>query len=366
MEKLNRKSAALAMFREKYRIYLSDTHTHTDTLSEEAYRKAFEEAQDFVYKTHYLMTKANLPSMAAGGDVGAQVLKTAYTFRRFTHNYLLSLYHSLKGDDGRLALDVMARSLAYVVLLAGIPAIPFLDDLLDEWEKFFGTPVRSNMRKTLREAGRPVLEKMGMAGIPALIGIDISGSLKAGIPLAGSGTPQDTIYGVYGGLTRKPLNSMNAIEREDYLRALEFASPAFIEAVLKALRMTEKEVTTPRGKVITDERGKPIRLGAGEGIAQAAGFRPERLARISGEHWTMENVQAHSKEKRDDLYSHYRLARTPEVKQGIIWDMRRFNLEARKYRGVIPPITGTSMGQATQQNPEKPFVGFGIMMETSP
>ena len=71
MEKLNRKSAALAMFREKYRSYIS--HTDTDTLSEEAYRKALEEAQDFVYKTHYLMTKANLPSITAGGDIGAQI-----------------------------------------------------------------------------------------------------------------------------------------------------------------------------------------------------------------------------------------------------------------------------------------------------
>ena len=74
------------MFREKYKYYLSATHTDTDTFSGEAYRQAFEDAQDFVYKTHYLMTKANLPSVAGGGDVGAQALKTAYTFRRFIHN----------------------------------------------------------------------------------------------------------------------------------------------------------------------------------------------------------------------------------------------------------------------------------------
>jgi hypothetical protein len=312
------------------------------------------------------MTKANLPSVAAGGDVGSQFLKTAYTFRRFTHNYLLRLHHSFKGEDGKLALDVMTRSLAYVALLAGLPAIPFLDDLLDEWEKFFETPVRSNMRKTLRETGGPVLEKMGMAGIPALMGIDISGSLKIGVPLMGSGTPQDTIYGVYGGLTRKTLNSMNATEREDYLRAIEFASPAFVEAVLKAYRMSETGVTTPRDKIITDEQGKPIRLGAREGVAQAAGFRPERLARISGGHWTMENVRRHFKEKRDNLYSRYRLARTPEARRGVIRDMQKFNMDARKYWGVIPPITATSMGHATQQKQEKPFMGFRRMMEASP
>jgi hypothetical protein len=47
-----------------------------------------------------------------------------------------------------------------------------------------------------------------MAGIPALIGIDISGSLKIGVPLAGAGTAQDTINGVYGGLARKSLNAL--------------------------------------------------------------------------------------------------------------------------------------------------------------
>ncbi|MBP1715613.1 MAG: hypothetical protein H6Q42_3816, partial [Deltaproteobacteria bacterium] len=28
--------------------------------------------------------------------------------------------------------------------------------------------------------------------------------------------------------------------------------------------------------------------------------------------------------------------------------MQRFNMEVRKYRGVISPITATSIGQATQ------------------
>jgi hypothetical protein len=44
----------------------------------------------------------------------------------------------------------------------------------------------------------------------------------------------------------------------------------------------------------------------------------------------MENVQAHFREKRDDLYSRWRLARTPEEKQSLIQDMHGFNLEARR------------------------------------
>jgi hypothetical protein len=121
---------------------------------------------------------------------------------------------------------------------------------------------------------------------------------------------------------------MSAVEREDYLRFLEFASPAFIDAVLKAYRMSETGVTTPKGRIITDEQGKPIRLEAGEGVAQAIGFRPERPARISEEHWTMENVQAHFREKRDDLYSRYRSG-----KRGTIYIPATAWLKLRRKRG---------------------------------
>ncbi len=263
------------------------------------------------------MTKANLPSVAAGGNIGAQAARTAYTFRRFTHNYLLSLQHSFRGPDGKAAPDVIGRSLAYIALLGGIPALPFLDDLLDWWERLFGTPVRSSMRKTMRDLGGPVLEKMGMAGIPALAGIDISGSLKTRVPFAGL-TASDTIYGVYGGMFEKWINAKDAWARDDALRAIEFASPSFLEAVLKAYRTEEKGVTTPKGKVLTDEKGKPIRLSIPEAGAQAVGFRPERLAAISGEHRTLSNIRAHFADRRDDLYSRYRLARTPEERQKVI------------------------------------------------
>jgi ribosomal protein S15P/S13E len=80
----------------------------------------------------------------------------------------------------------------------------------------------------------------------------------------------------------------------------------------------------------------------------------------------MENVQKHFKEKRDDLYSRYRLAKTSEDKQKVLRDMQRFNLDARKYRGVISPITATSLRQAALQKPEKAFLSFGKAMEASP
>jgi hypothetical protein len=60
---------------------------------------------------------------------------------------------------------------------------------------------------------------------------------------------------------------MNAAERADYLRALEFASPSFLEFILKTYRMAHRGATTPTGKFLTDEQGEPKRL---------SGFSEER------------------------------------------------------------------------------------------
>ena len=105
------------------------------------------------------------------------------------------------------------------------------------------------------------------------------------------------------------------MERDNPLRAIEFASPAFLEAALKACRMSEQGATTPRGKIMTDEHGKPIKLETGEDVTQAIGFRPQRISQISGEHRTMQNLKAYFNDKRDDLYARYRLAKTDENKK---------------------------------------------------
>ncbi len=80
----------------------------------------------------------------------------------------------------------------------------------------------------------------------------------------------------------------------------------------------------------------------------------------------MQNMKAYFNDKRDDLYARYRLAKTDEDLRSVISDMQRFNMDARKYRGVIPPITATSLRQSVKQRPEKQFMTFGRMMEAGP
>lgn len=305
----------------------------------------------------------SFPPLPAGG--GAESPKDSFSSRiKERAAPKCSLYHSAQGPDGKLALDVILRSMAYVMVLGGIPSLPFLDDLMDMLEKFFGRPFRSEARAQLRQNGGPALERLGFAGIPALIGVDVPGSLKTGIPFIGE-RPAETVYGVYGGLARKALNSYESAEREQYLRALEFASPVFLESMFKAYRTFDEGARTPHGKVLFDDRGKPIRATAGEAIAQTAGFRPARMAALSGEYRSRQNLEEHYRELRSDIYDRFALAKNEEDRRRVIKDAQKFNLQPAKYRGVIRPITGESLRQSLLRRvrPEKQGVLFGRLME---
>jgi hypothetical protein len=79
----------------------------------------------------------------------------------------------------------------------------------------------------------------------------------------------------------------------------------------------------------------------------------------------MENMQAHFKETKDDLYSRSRVSRRGEERKAVIRGMQKFKTDAKRCRGATPLIMAASRGQETQQRPGEPFVGIGRMMETS-
>ena len=53
----------------------------------------------------------------------------------------------------------------------------------------------------------------------------------------------------------------------------------------------------------------------------------------------MENVRRNFKGRQDPVYRLYRLAKTRQGRGSVIRDMQRFNMDSRKYRGVIHPVS---------------------------
>jgi len=359
MEIFNRRSAALAMgrlLREKG-VNFEDSINKID---------------NYINNTHYEMTRANLPLWAMGGGLASKIANVAYTFRRFNQNYILAMLDSMKGPDGRYHManvGVFMRSLAWLTVFGGMTAAPFLDDLMDEAEKLFGKPYRQDVKNWMKEVGGTPLEKMGVAGLPAMlgqipgmVGADISGSLKLGLPSLGEPgkAAQETALGVWGGILHKGQQTAKAVSREDYLRAAEFASPIFIENILKALRMTTMGATTPAGKPIVGlHTGKKIQETTGEGIVQGLGFKPERIGEESAAHRTYQNVEKHFSDEHQNLLERFRLAQTQEDRQKVLIEIQKYNLDASKYRGAVPLINAESLRRSVISKPEKHYQIWG-------
>jgi len=200
--------------------------------------------------------------------------------------------------------------------------------------------------------GGEYLARFGMEGLPAILGADLTGSLKIGIPTVSF----SDVYGVYGGMYDKGKKAIDSFQRADIYRGIETLLPVFMEAPMKGYRMATKGATTPTGKIMFDE-GKPIKLTPAETVAQALAFRPERISVIGKEKRSLANLKQHYSGIRDDFYSKLRIA-TPQDRNGILKQIRDYNLEVQRYKGIIPPITQEMIRKALRQKPEKKFIRF--------
>jgi N12 class adenine-specific DNA methylase len=351
-EIFNRKAAYLARFR-------------AGIAKGETFETATGAARDFVFDVHFLFGKQNQPLAATSGSTFSNAIKTSLTFRTFSLNYL----NALKYYTGEANLLLIGRSLAYMALLGGASALPFLDDWLDMIERMLGISIRSKVQKELQNAGGDLLAHAGIYGLPALIGsipytpfsgVDLSGSLKIHFP-----DPTDpgrlfeeSVFGVYGGIAAKGVDAVKALTDGEGLRAFEFASPVFLEKPLKARRLYKEGAVTKTGKTIFGIDGRPLTATGKEIFTQALGFRPSRLASESGTFRQFTNIESFFRNRRTALFRRLRLADTNSERKSVLIAIREYNKEARKQKGAVPLITSNTLRRTQKEQPSKRFRQF--------
>lgn len=351
-EIFNRKSAFLFAFR----VYEQQGKPR---------RESMELARDFVNDTQYMFGKANLPEWARSGSGVGKVLRTSYTFRSYSHNYLNAMAHFLSkdpesGNDAREFM-VLARSLAYLALLGGAGAgLPFLDDLLDILERLTGIQWRAQARHYLANTFGPVAEKFWMAGLPGMFGSDISGSLKIGLP--GISSPEETLYGVYGGMINKGSQAIQMATSQQYLRAGETLLPSFASNPLRAAREATQGARTTRGSVKFDEAGKPLKLTRLEAAGRAVGFRPVRDTLSTQERREFDNLQTYYSTQREKIRGAYRGSEVSERAE-IRREAQKYNVSVAKFRGAIPRIDVGDLNKLLHTKPSKGFMKYERMMD---
>ena len=349
VETLNRESAMLAFYR-----------MHKDRMGE---YNAYFAAREGMYDVHFPYGKYNYPEMVRAAGLLGQTGHLLSTFRSYSIMYVSTILNAFKGADGRISwkqADVFFGSMAILVALGGMMA-PWVDDILDAYERMSGSPVRSNIRKRLNMMGGDTLQAAGMHGIMSVLGIDITGSLKLGVPFLGAGGIEETITGAYSGLEQKGAKGFEAVKLGDYYRALEEFAPAFISNAMKASREYQEGGTTIEGKKVTDASGKQYKPTLPQAVSQALGFRIGERAEISEQMRTYQNTKLAMTNQRNALYAMFRKADTPARRAAVIKEVREYNSDAVKFGGGIPLITMASLRKAIIEKLDKRRLMFDYL-----
>jgi len=238
--------------------------------------------------------------------------------------------------------------MAAMVVLGGLTAVPFLDDILDEWERLTGDPVRSKMRTSIKKVGGDILSDVGMEGLAAIIGIDMSGSVRMNIPIPGLGSydPSTTVFGVWAGLIDKGKRAIDYVANGEIARAIEAGAPVGVEMMMKAERLTREGLRTGAGRAILGEKGERITPTGTETALQLAAFRPQRFAEIQKERRTAANIKEHYAKERDNIRKRIRAATTETDWAKLRKEIQSYHMSIMKYKGLIPKIDKASIRQA--------------------
>lgn len=353
-EKNNRMTSGGAMFAMAYANYRKTMP------ADKAYNKASDAATTFINDVHYPIGKHNLPILAQSGTALGVALKTAYTFRPFTHNFLLNQFNMLRSARHLFSKDEVARArassdlktvihtMAVMALFGGFLGLPFLKDLFEFSEKHFGTSPKQWLRKTLRAAGGEHLETLGMYGVPGMLGANLSGSLSIGIPFFGDQSNLDSVFGVYAGLGKKGVMASQAFGRGDYYRVMANLSPEFIRGPMVALTESDfgrttfgfrGHATTTKGLPSYSTTGEPLKYEGAEVGLKLLGFQPTRISKEREIEQTVKKQVMWANEQKQNISESYRIDRiqkNPEAMKTMLSAVRKLNLKIKDEKIPVP------------------------------
>lgn len=251
----------------------------------EPFEKALKLAEDFVDETQFIYGKVNRPKIARG-PVGA----TAMIFRLWTGNYLAILRRSLEEQDFKVAKRLLGTMLG----LAGLAGMPFVKDFFNAAQNA-GYDLRTDIRKTVQshiggQFGQILADALDY-GIPALSGLNISGSVSTGEQFPGlEDSPAMALTkgltGVAGDLPIRIGKAFNTARTGNLGRAAEYLLPTAIQSLSKAYRYATEGLRSPSGvQLIEPEEFSPLEIGAaGLGIQPtqvSKKYDAERASRLA-------------------------------------------------------------------------------------
>jgi hypothetical protein len=347
----NREPALLAAFR----VFYSEKGMTKE--------QAFEKAEEFVNNTHYVIGKENIPEFLRKlGPIG----RTAYTFQSYTHNYINWLFNRLKqGEYG-----AVGRSMTALVLLGGISALPFGDDLEKWFRRKFGFSPMMALKKWIRKTADQytdsgeAIEDFVVYGIPSYVNVNFSRALGVSVPFLGGEeqTLAERFSGVWGGMAKKAEITADALSKGQYKRALENSpvTPEAIANIMRAARQYKDGATSLAGKPILDAEGRQIAYTGKEAVSKGLGFNPLRPSKTYEASSAAYDLKEYWGNRRNDVITSFRIAKTDKDRRAAAMAVRKFNDELSKSQAkhLLSPIDGMTLYNSRTVRPDKQRTRF--------
>ena len=271
IETINRVATAVAAYR-------MEVKTSNPT-------RAINYADKIIYMTHGDYSGFNAPRITRQG-----LGRLATQFRKFQLiqiSLMARLYNdAFKHEDPDTRLigkKALAFTVGHTAIMGGLMGLPGFAAVAALYGMMFGDEDEpDNPELALRRAiGDDSLADLLVKGVPAALGVDVSGKLGMGqmlsilpytdvkftrkeLPQAGYAL----LTGPFGGLTLKGADAINYMGSGDYQKGLEQLLPSGLGNVLKAERLATEGITTRAGDVVM----KPEDISAVDAFMVALGL----------------------------------------------------------------------------------------------
>ncbi len=246
-----------------------------------------------------------------------------------------------------------ARSLATLMALAGVPALPFFTLLMKAWGFFTGDDPEQMMRKMATSSeGNEWLANLASDGLPGLIGTSLRGSLQVGAYQDW----EDVVFGVAGSTAKDVLWKLpTSAAAGDWDTFAKTVLPTALSNVYKAYQGKTTGVITQRGTPLREKTiGEQIKYSLPEATAKALSFnltkelnahRLKQATQMEDYHWAR---------KRQAVYTNFaKGARTGDkaLIQSALEDAVAYERERLSRRAVdIPAISHSSLKKSLSES----------------
>jgi hypothetical protein len=271
-ERFNRASTGLAAFRIAYNegIDFEGQNTKGD------FDRSVEFAKKIIYDTHFLYGKINLPEFARGGDF-QKALRSTYTFRSFTHNYISLMAH-LFNNQGPAGKRAVAYSLRNLFLTGGLVSVPFFKAFSEALLWALGDDDEDALTKVREAMPNNWLKDMVVYGLPgASAGWDFSGSLSIEVP-----RNWKDIIGVPYAVIEDSVNTIKSLKSGQAYRALSETpfTPISARNIMRGieLRITGQRTRSGRDISYPTEYGAR-KISTLEMITKGLGIQPTKISK---------------------------------------------------------------------------------------